>query len=184
METKLEQLLLNNKFSDLSFEDKEYVLSHISQEDYTKTRLLLKSSKQAFKQEYQKLKLNTEIKNNLNIAFREKFKKQHFSYFQNILSLNKSILKPSLGFVGFIILFAVLYNFYKTNTLQKDIDEVTTFLLHENRHIENLNLFYSSDSLKNNLKITDTLKIDYSEMNKFLNAKTEGLNVTLTTAIN
>ena len=176
MDTKLERLLLKNKFSDLSFEEREYVLSHIKEEDYIKLRVLLLNSKQVFNKEYDELQLNKDLKTNLNVAFRKKFKKQYFfSNIQNIRPFNNAIIKPSLVIAGFLVLFTLSFNFYKNNTLQSDIEEVTTYLLHENHYNENLNLYYSADRLKNNLKIADTLKSDYLEMNKYLKPKTPGL---------
>jgi hypothetical protein len=186
METKLEQLVLKNKFSDLSPEERAYVLSRISEEDFVKLHVLLIKTKQVFYNEYEELELNNEIKNHLNVAFKKKFKKQHLlNDFINIKPLFSSpILKPSIAMVGSILLFAWLYTSYNNYVLQNDIKEVTTYLLDENNYEENLKQYYSADTLENNFKIKDTLKNNFFEMNKFLNEKTQGLQTSFSTSIN
>ena len=68
MEKKLEQLLLEKKFGELTAEEKYYVTESIGETEYNRLHILLNKSKTALKNTPS---LNPELKNNLLKKFRE-----------------------------------------------------------------------------------------------------------------
>ena len=169
MESKLENLLLKKRFSDLSHQEKEYALSKISKTEYSNFRTLLIASNQVFNKEFEQINLDRNIKKKLTQAFKTKHTKPSFS-FKNLLRQNY-YLKPAIAFSVIILLFFTVINSINHNK-ESNINSVTNYLLNENNFIKN----NSTDDLYNSNTIADSLDT-FSEMNEYLKIRTQGLTI-------
>ncbi|MGE5942800.1 MAG: hypothetical protein ACM31G_00535 [Flavobacteriales bacterium] len=158
MEGKLEKLLLEKPFSILSIDEKEYVLSQISESEYNKFHFLLLASKNSYKEEYDKITINNHIKEALNVAFKKRHKKQIFKNIHLNEYFQKNYYKPAFAFAVIIVLCVIFFFKHEKNN-DSTIREVTTFLLEQKTH-----------------HITDSLKNNFYEMNKYMMMRTQGID--------
>ncbi|MBU3820613.1 hypothetical protein KO566_00960 [Flavobacteriaceae bacterium XHP0103] len=163
MEDKLEKLLLEKPFSALSLQEKEYVLSQITEVDYHKFHFLLQASKKSFEEERQKMNVNNTVGDTVNLAFKKKYKKQFFKNLELKKRFQKHFYKPAFALVGIIVLGIVLFGKFQKNN-NSSIENVTTFLL--------------SQKIYNNMDLTkaDSIKNSFMEMNKYMQIRTQGFD--------
>ncbi|GAA3644117.1 hypothetical protein [Flavivirga jejuensis] len=172
MKLTIEELLLKKNFSNLSFEEKQFVLSKISDTEYSELRFLLTNSKESFKRDFEALKVNDSTKEKLSIAFKKKYIKEKIQPVHVIFWNNyKNIIKPvlSLGVIMIPVMLTI-NNTLKNNALLSDINNVTTFL-NEKKEFLKINNKHSSDLIDSNKFYKDSIL----EMNNYLRINTEGL---------
>lgn len=175
MKLSIEDLLLNKNFSNLSFEEREFVLSKITKAEYNDIRFIINNSEDYFKNNYKEVKVNDTTKKNLSIAFKLKHQKQkaqptYINYSNNY----KKILRPVivLGIVLIGALISINISQKKNDLLSIDIKNVSTFLNENNKFLK-INTKYSSDLIDSNKFSKDSI----FNMNNYLNINTEGLFV-------
>ena len=106
METKLEQLINSTPFNELSVQEKEYVLTQITEIEYNQFFEIIASSKVAFESEFIKIEPENRVKANLTNAFKAKHNESFLDKLMVFLSplFRTSVLKPVLAF-GIIAIF-------------------------------------------------------------------------------
>lgn len=109
MESKLEQLINNTSFHELTVQEKEYVLEKITEKEYTQFHDVIVASTTVFKSEFHKIKPKNYIKENLSNAFQAKHKRSFLDIKIFDSPLFKSFfLKPALAFGLITIFFYIL----------------------------------------------------------------------------
>ena len=173
MKLNIEELLLNKDFSNLSFEEKEFVLSKITKIEYNDIRVIITNSEESFKNTSKDLKVNDSTKDNLSIAFKQKHQKAQPIYI-NVWNNHKNILRPTLalGIVLIGILIPINISQKENDLLSINIKNVTTSL-NENNTLLKINVKHSSDLIDSNKFSKDSIL----KMNSHLYIKTEGLYV-------
>lgn len=118
MESKLEQLMNSTSFTELSVQEKEYVLTQITEIEYNQFFEIIASSKVAFETDFIKIEPEKRIKENLNNAFKAKLNESFLDKLMVFLSplFRTSVLKPVLSFGGFAIFFYMM--------LPKDVEPI------------------------------------------------------------
>ncbi|WP_303316792.1 hypothetical protein Q4Q34_08285 [Flavivirga abyssicola] len=172
MRLTIEDLLLKKRFSDLSFQEKEFVLSLITETEYNDFRLLLINSKKSFENDFKKLNVNDTTHKILLEAFNQKFPKQkRYSIYSNISISHKQTIKPVfyIGIVSIIVAVMVIIN----KNLPLNSTNNVTSILNENKALLKVNKKHSSELIDSNEYLIDSI----IEMNNHLRIKTEGLYI-------
>ncbi len=170
MDLTIEELLLKKRFSDLSFEEKEFALSLITEKEYNDFQLFLITSKTSFENDFERLNINDTPHKVLSKAFNQKFSKQNiYSIDFNFLTNYKRVIKP-IFYVGIIsVLVMVIIN---RKTALTDANNVT-YLLNEKKTLLKVSKKHSSELIDSNKFFIDSIV----EMNNHLRIKTEGLYI-------
>ena len=170
-EVTIEDLALKKSFSDLLTQEKQFVISKISETEYNDIRFLLTSSILCFKNDLEKSTINTATKNHLSIVFNQKLNKQKTPFDYTTIWMDyKKIINPvlSIGIVIIAIVLTINHNMFLTN----DSNNVTS-ILKENKALLKINTKHSSELIDGNTLFIDSIV----EINNHLRIKTEGLYV-------
>lgn len=98
MEKELETLINSKRFDELSIQQKEYVLEHITEEEYTAFFDLLVTARQTFEEDFRHMHPKDEVKLHLSQAFQDKYKKSAFRF----PAINLSFRSPVFYKLAFI----------------------------------------------------------------------------------
>jgi hypothetical protein len=175
MKLSIEDLAIKKTFSDLSSEEKQFVLSQITKEEYKDIRCLLLNSLQCYTKDIETLNINSTVKEKLLVAFKQKYTKQKSQQIYTGLWHNyKNIIKPALSLAPIVITALFITNKYQGNNKNSlgDVDNISLFL-NEKTELLKVNTDYASDLIDSNKFDKDSI----FEMNKYLRINTEGLHI-------
>jgi hypothetical protein len=170
----IEELALKKSFLDLSFNEKQLVLSKITEKEYNDIRLLLIKTKASYQKDFETFKVKDTIKEELLRAFKQKHTKQRLQpAYMDFLYNYKKIIRPAISLASIVLLaiFIIKNTMGSKNSSLTSTDTVS-FFLNENKELLKVNTDYSSYLIDSNKFNRDSI----IEMNTYLHINTDGLH--------